>query len=382
MPFPRPTISNLPPAIHGARDYVELQQLGLHPDDVIDFSTNSNPFGPHPAVLQAVQESISRPTLARYPDRDCLALRAAIASADHVPAENILPGNGATELIHIIALTFVKPDTCHFILSPTFGEYVRAIRLMGGNVYEHYPQTHTPLLLDVADVVTIIQRLQPDSIWLCNPNNPTGQYWTPDELATLYDAADPARKMLWIIDEAYRHFVHPDKMHNDTEWPGGPNVIHLRSLTKDYSLAGLRLGYIVADPNLITPLQNSKPPWSVSTIAQIAGIAALQLDVIAWRKESLAQLHHHAGNLWHGLKSLGFVVSPTETTFALINVNSASEFRRRLLQTGLLVRDCTSFGLPGYIRIAAHTPESNDRLLDTIKESNVIRFGSEFFNHR
>jgi len=89
------------------------------------------------------------------------------------------------------------------------------------------------------------------------------------------------------------------------------------------------------------------------------------------QKESLTQLHHHADNLWHGLKSLGFAVSPTETTFALINVNIAAEFRRRLLQAGLLVRDCTSFGLPGYIRIAAHTPGSNDRLLDTIRQLNL-----------
>jgi histidinol-phosphate aminotransferase len=357
---------NLPPAIHGARDYAELQQLGLQPDDVIDFSTNSNPFGPHPSVLQAVQNAVSRPTVARYPDRDCLALRAAIATADHVPSENILPGNGATELIHLIALTFIKPETCHLVLSPTFGEYTRAIRLMGGNIYEHHPQTHTNLRLNVVDVASIVQRLKPESVWFCNPNNPTGQYWTSNEFASLYNTVDPEQKILWVIDEAYRNFVHSNKMQGHTKWPDHPNIIYLRSLTKDYSLAGLRLGYLVADANILTPLQTAKLPWSVSSIAQIAGIATLQPDAIAWSKESLSQLHQHAANLWRGLTSLGFDVSPTETTFALIRVDNATRFRHRLLQAGLLVRDCASFGLPDHIRIAAHTQKANARLVETI----------------
>jgi histidinol-phosphate/aromatic aminotransferase/cobyric acid decarboxylase-like protein len=152
----------------------------------------------------------------------------------------------------------------------------------------------------------------------------------------------------------------------------GPNVIRLRSLTKDYSLAGLRLGYLVADPALIHPLQAAKPPWSVSTIAQIAGISTLQPDVVTWRRKSLAQLHQHAADLWHGLTLLGFDVSPTETTFALISVNNAGKFRRQLLKAGLLVRDCASFGLPDHVRIAAHTPEANSRLLEVIKELKLI----------
>jgi len=369
MPRPRPTILHLSPAIHGARDYAELKQLGLKPGEVVDFSTNSNPFGPHSAVLQAVQAAISRSTLARYPDRDCLALREAISAADQVPIETILPGNGASELIHLIALTFVKPETRHLVLSPTFGEYAHAIRLMGGKAEEHYSQTK--LHLDAADVITTIQQIQPETVWLCNPNNPTGQYWTPDELAEIYSSGDPNQKILWIIDEAYRHFVRPDKADGAAGWPGGPNVIHLRSLTKDYSLAGLRLGYLVASPDLIVHLKTAKPPWSINTIAQIAGVSTLQPDVIAWRKESLIQLHTHAAELWHGLTSLGFAVFPSDTTFALITVDYAAEFRHRLLQAGLLVRDCTSFGLPDHIRIAAHTPESNQHLLDTIERLNL-----------
>jgi histidinol-phosphate aminotransferase len=365
MPLPRSTATTLLPTVHGARDYGELQRLGLDPDDVVDFSTNSNPYGPHPTVLQAVGDAISTPALRRYPDRDCLKLRAAIAEADNVPFDNILPGNGATELIQLVAMAFVRPDSQHLILAPTFGEYARAIHLMGGNIYEHRPQTILNLHLKTEDVITIILRLQPDTIWLCNPNNPTGQHWTTAELAHLR-AADPNNDALWIIDESYRHFVDSEQINNDENeesWAWAKNLIRLRSFTKDYDLAGLRLGYALAAPDLISILRAVQPPWSVNSLAQIAGIAALQEEVIAWRQQSLAQLHQHAADLWSGLTELGLAVLPTTTTFALVAVNNAATFRSHLLAQGLLVRDCTSFGLPEHVRIAAHRPAANERLL-------------------
>jgi histidinol-phosphate aminotransferase len=370
MPVPRSTVTTLQPTVHGARDYGELQRLGLNPDEVIDFSTNSNPYGPHPSVLKAVGEAVSTPSLHRYPDRDCLKLRAAIAEADKAPVDHILPGNGATELIQLVALAFVQPGSQHLILAPTFGEYARAIHLMRGNVYEHRPQTLVNLHLSTEDVISIILRLQPDTIWLCNPNNPTGQYWTAAELAHLR-AADPNNEALWIIDESYRYFVDPEQTsideHEETQtW--AKNLIRLRSFTKDYSLAGLRLGYALAPPILISALQAVQPPWSVNSLAQVAGVAALQEEVIAWRQQSLAQLHQHAADLWAGLTALDLNVLPTTTTFALVTVNNAATFRSRLLAQGLLVRDCTSFGLPEHIRIAAHRPTANERLLTAIEE--------------
>jgi histidinol-phosphate aminotransferase len=370
MPLPRSAVTTLLPTVHGARDYGELQRLGLNPDDVIDFSTNSNPYGPHPAVLQAVSEAMATPTLRRYPDRDCLKLRAAIAETDKVPVDHILPGNGATELIQSVALAFVRPGSQHLILAPTFGEYARAIHLMEGKVYEHRPQTILDLHLKTEDVITIILRLQPDTIWLCNPNNPTGQHWTIAELAHLR-AADPNNEALWIIDESYRHFVDPEQTshaENEETQTWAKNLIRLRSFTKDYCLAGLRLGYALATPALINTLQAVQPPWSVSSLAQIAGVAALQEEVIAWRQQSLAQLHQHAADLWAGLTALGLNVLPTTTTFALVAVNNAATFRSRLLAQSLLVRDCTSFGLPEHVRIAAHRLAANERLLAAIKE--------------
>jgi histidinol-phosphate aminotransferase len=360
-----PILSALPPVIHGAPDHSELARLGLNPAQVIDFSANSNPYGPHPSVLEAVAAAVNAETLARYPDRDCLALRAAIAAAEKVAEVTVLPGNGTLEMIQLIALAFVRPSSRHLILAPTFGEYARAIQLLGGQVHEYWsPAASGNLYFNPETVAATIRQLQPDSIWLCNPNNPTGQQWTAAELAHLR-AADSAQQALWVIDESYRHFAaNPTPLDG---WAEGKNIIILRSLTKDQALAGLRLGYAIAAPALIAALRAVQPTWSVNSLAQVAGVAALQAPVLAWRQDSLACLRHHAADLWAGLSNLDFEVLPTATTYSLVKVDNAAAFRHQLLIKGLQVRDCASFGLPQQIRIAARQPAENEQLLAAIK---------------
>lgn len=362
---PLPTLSDLPPAIHGARDYGELSSLGLSPDGVIDFSANSNPYGPHPSVLEAVAAAVNSDTLANYPDRDCLALRAAIAAAEKVSEDTLLPGNGTLELIQLIALAFVRPGSRHLVLAPTFGEYARAIQLLGGQVHEYrHPANNNSLRFDPEAVAATIRRLQPDGIWLCNPNNPTGQQWTAAELTHLR-AADPSQRALWVIDESYRYFAaQPTPLDG---WSEGENIIILRSLTKDQALAGLRLGYAMATPMLIATLRAVQATWSVNSLAQVAGVAALRAPVLAWRQRSLTSLRQHAADLWAGLSNLDFEVLPTATTYSLVKVDNAADFRRQLLIQGLQVRDCISFALPQHIRIAARRPAENEQLLAAIK---------------
>ncbi len=358
--------NSLPSAVyHGARDYKELAQLGLHPDDVIDFSTNSNPYGPHPAVLQAVQQAVTKPNLAHYPDRYNLALSQALATAEGVSPEHILPTNGASELIQLIGLMIPQRDRAlNLILAPTFGEYHRAIKLAGGQVVEYRPTKG--LTFSLEEVIVAIEQTQPTAIWLCNPNNPTGQCWSPGQLQQLM-ATSP--HTLWVIDESYRYFQSTKgKQQRPKNFTYPPdNAIIIRSLTKAHALAGLRLGYAIAHPTLIEALQAIQPPWSVNRLAQIAGIAAVQPTVLTWRNKSLACLHKHATELWAALIELGYPVLPTDTTYTLVNVGDVSTFRHQLLQKGLLVRNAASFGLPEYVRIAARLPEENEQLLRVIK---------------
>lgn len=358
-------LAALTPVVHGAHDYGELIRLGLPPAEVIDFSANSNPYGPHPAVLAAVRTALEPDTLAHYPDRDCLALRAAIAAADQTSSNRVLPGNGATELIHLLGLALVEPGSRHLIVAPTFGQYAHAIRLSGGEVIEVCP-TDAGFRFDVEAVAAAICRWQPSGIWLCNPNNPTGQQWSATELAHLR-AADSTRRAWWVIDGSYRYFTAaPTPL---AAWAEGDNLIILRSLTKDQALAGLRLGYVLAASEVIAALRAVQPTWSVNALAQIAGVAALQEPVLAWRQQTLNCLRRHAADLWTGLGELGYTVLPSSTTYTLVAVKDAAAFRQRLLWQGIQVRDCTSFGLPQYVRIAARRPEENERLLAAIKSA-------------
>lgn len=359
IPTPRPELAHLPPSIHGARDYRVLAKNQLAADDVFDFSSNANPYGTPPAVLDAVRAAVTLSTLKRYPDRDCLALRAAISRYTGTAVDALLPGNGTAELIQTIALTYVQSGSRHVILSPTFGEYARAVQLAGGQVVEIRPSS-PDFRFDPDTVARELQRLKPAGVWLCNPNNPTGEQWSAEALARVRQAAPQA---LWVVDEAYRHFTAVPVTAKDA-----PNTIILRSLTKDFSLAGLRLGYLIAHPAVIGTLKTVQPPWSVNSLAQVAGVAAFQPESLAWRQRTLRQLRQHAAQLWDDLRMLGMTVLSTETTFALVQVDNAAKTHRQLLARRILVRDATSFGLPHHIRIAALRPVENRRLVDALRD--------------
>ena len=350
---------------HGDINYGELAQLGLTPDDIIDFSANSNPFGPHPTVLEAIRAAVTVPKLRHYPDRDCLELRQAIALTEDIDPRFILPTNGANELIQLVALAFIKPGSRHLILSPTFGEYERAIRVMGGQVQPYFA-TGSYYRHDIAHVVSVIRQTQPATVWLCNPNNPTGQYLTPAELAELRASAQ--EETLWVIDESYQYFSGFEESlgrraiaHHHNE-----NIIVMRSLTKEHGLAGLRLGFAIATPERIEQLRVAQPAWSVNSLAQVAGVAALQPEVQAEQRRNIRQLLAYASTWWAELIATGLRVLPTSTSYTLIETGPAARTRQALLESRLLVRDCSSFGLPNHIRVAAQLPEQNRQLIEAL----------------
>ncbi len=363
LPKPRAALQNLPLSIHGARNYRQLNQLDIHPDAVIDFSTNSNPVPHPPQFLRAIKDTVTPALLSRYPDRDALALTAAIAATENVAPKNILAGNGTAELIQSIALAYVEKGSRHLIIAPTFGEYARAVQLMGGRTREIRP-TRADFRFSPAEIIAEIERFRPNGIWLCNPNNPTGQQWTRAELAQLFAAAPNA---LWVIDEAYRHFTAKSV----SAWDGASNKIILRSLTKDFALAGVRLGYALAPAEIIAALKKTQAPWSVNSLAQVAGVIAHQPENWQWMRAGLAKLRQHAQTLWDDLSALGFPPLPTDTTFGLVKVDDAAQTHRQLLTRGILVRDATSFGLPDHIRIAAQLPAQNEKLLAAMKAIEI-----------
>ena len=350
-PAPRRQLTQIPAAIHGALDPNELQRHQLAPEAVIDFSENSNPFGPSPAVTAA----LAAVDPARYPDRDCVALRQAIADQTGAALAEIVVGNGAAELLWLVAFAFLERGDRVVILGPTFGEYARMARLMGAEAVEWRTDASTAFAVDVDAVARQLAALQPKAVFLCNPNNPTGAVLDP---ATIAAWANCFPQMLFVVDEAYLAFV--PGLRSLYAWRL-PNVLIIRSMTKEYALAGLRLGYALGSPTLVAGLAQARVPWSVNGAAQAAGLAALADQ--AYLQQTLAALHGAKQAFVDGLQALGLCPAPSRTHYFLLDVGDGAHVRQSLLIHGLIVRDCASFGLPSYLRIATRRPQENQKLL-------------------
>jgi len=355
-PEPRREILDIGPAVHGTLDVEELQALGMSPDDVLDFSANVNPFGPSPEV----REVLGSVCLAHYPDRACHELRATLAESLGVSPERILPGNGASELIWLTALAFAQPGCRVLVLGPTYCEYARAVWIMGASVTTWQAREETGFVPEPDAIAGHLDSLRPQLVFLCNPNNPTGTL-LPPEMISSWARQNP--RTLFVVDEAYLPFAAGLDSVLDS---AGKNVLVLRSMTKDFGLAGLRVGYAVGAEEVIALLRRVQPPWSVNALAQAA--ATTSLRDLGHRQHTLRQLARARRELAAALTRLGLPPVPSATHFFLVRVGDAGDFRQRLLRHKMLVRDCSSFGLPDHVRIAARRPDENERLLAALRE--------------
>lgn len=342
---------------HGALDFEELEQQHLQPQEVLDFSTNTNPYGPSPRVSTA----LSQTPVDRYPDREALALRRKLAECLGISPKNILVGNGSAELLWLTALAYLDAHQAVLVIGPTFGEYGRASALMGAAVDEWRASSDVGFALDSDAIAHLLSRRAYRLVFLCNPNNPTGQTLAPDDLAS-WTRAFP--NTLFVVDEAYIAFA--DGLSSAISL-SRPNLLILRSMTKDYALSGLRLGYAVGHTAVIEALHKVRPPWNVNAMAQAAGIAALSDP--AHLSHTLVKLSTARRELMTALRQRNLKVMPTQVHFFLVEVGHAARLRASLLAKGILVRDCASFGLPAYVRIAARRPEENSRLLVALDET-------------
>lgn len=329
--------------------------MGLNPDDILDFSVSSNPFGPAPAVKRA----FARTRLDRYPDSSSGALRTALAEALGVSPESILIGSGSMEIIRLLTLAYVSAGDPVLIPEPTFGEYEIAARIMGARIIRSRATEESGFRLQAADILARIRENRPKIAFLCQPNNPTGQYWSKSEVESIL-RADP--DTLIALDEAYIAFA--ENPWNSLRLLSCRNLLIVRSLTKDHALAGLRIGFAVGDPGLIRTLRRVCPPWNVNVPAQQAALAAVRETVYVERcREQVLRARDY---LMDALRERGFPVLPTEAHFFLVKVGNGAVFRRNLLRRGMMVRDCTSFGLPDHIRIAPRTLPECRKLIEAI----------------
>jgi histidinol-phosphate aminotransferase len=356
LPEPRREVLKQMPAVHGGLDFEELRRLGLRAEEVLDFSTCTNPYGPSPLVRNA----IAQVAIGQYPDRQALAFREALAESLGVSTSAILVGNGSSELIWLTALAFLRERDKVLVLGPTYGEYARAAEIMGACVTMLHADEERNFILDEEEINRNLNRLQPGLVFLSNPNNPVGTIIPPDVIRKWANAYP---QTLFVVDEAYLAFA-PHIITAMT--PSCDNLLILRSMTKDYGLAGLRLGYAVGHEELIAKLARVQPPWSVNTLAQAAGGVALRDQNHLER--SLNLVRRAKTELVLALAELGLETVPSAVHYFLVRVGDGAGFRASLLSGGILVRDCASFGLSEFVRIGTGCPQHNARLVKAIRE--------------
>ena len=354
--------------VHGGLNLAELDALGLRPEEVVDFSASINPLGPPPRALEAARSV----NLAAYPDPECHRLRDAIGDALQVQPDCILPGNGSTELIHLLGRAFLAAGDRALIFAPTFGEYEAACRGQGvapdmfcqvEGATAQDANGDDVFRVDISAALDCISNLRPSITFLCNPNNPTGVYLGEEEIGSIALALQDIG--LLVLDEAYLPFV--EDRWDSTQLLSLGNVVLLRSMTKDYALTGLRLGYILAREEVIARVRSQQYSWSVNALAQAAGIAALaDREHIDRGREEVREGKKYLQDAAH---SLGVECPPAAANFLLLRVGDATGLRREMLvRHRVCVRDCTSFGLPEYIRVGVRTMDDNRRLAAALED--------------
>ncbi len=367
-----PTIAS---SVHGAVEPGELAALGLDPTQVTVFSASVNPYGPPPGILRAVRQAVTEHNLARYPDPECRELRQALARRHGLDPAWIELGNGSVELIWLLARALGSGRRA-VVLAPTFSEYANGLLAAGATLlpvslpgWRWTQAAHfVPQDDDLTPVQEALAQAAPELVFLCNPNNPTGRLLTSQEIQALHQAAPEA---LWVVDEAFMPFVA--QPWTAAGWLAQGKWAVLRSLTKDFGLSGLRLGYLLAPPSLIQAVRALRPPWTVNRLAQVAGLAAL--EELAWREAVLARLREDGQAFRAALEQAGFHPWPTDANFFLLPVDDPARVRQALLRQGLLVRDATSFGLPGFLRLSVRRPAENRRLVHALGRLALNRPG-------
>ncbi len=335
---------------HGGTNVRELQALGLTEADILDLSVNVVPF----EIPIAIRDVMAAWDPRAYPDPACVAARAALADRLAVPSSRIVLGNGATELMWT-TLDAVRPRTV-LVLEPTFSEFRAAAEAKGVSVRSaHDPGGQWPGVEE--------QLSEADIVYFTHPNNPTGRRGPFERVATW---AQRHPGTLFMADES---FLSLSRSHADVDHRLPDNVIRLRSLTKDFGLAGLRVGYAVTPVAVAERIDEVRPPWTVNGLAQAVVPAALAVE--STLSTVRRRLFSARDRLVDALDKAGFETIDSTTIYVMLRVGDASGMKARLLRRhAIRVRDCSNFGMPAWIRVAAREGDTVQRLVRALVEES------------
>ena len=347
--------------VHGG-DIYSLKELHGK-TEILDFSVNINPLGLPEGVRQAVSEALAG--CEKYPDPFCRELTAALADYEKTDGNYILCGNGASDIIFRLALA-LKPKKA-LLCAPTFADYEKALKTVGCQIEYFY--------LSEAEEFSVgpefFQRLNQeiDIVYLCNPNNPTGQLSSQDFLRQLLDRFKETNTIV-LVDECFMDFVdQPEEYTAQPFLETYDNLVILKAFTKTYAMAGIRLGYAISSNlSIIDKMRSCGQDWGVSVLAQAAGISALtQIDYLQETKRLIVQ---ERAFLIEELTKLGFKVYGSKANYIFFKINRLMDLHQRLLSQGIMIRSCSNYHNldSAFYRVAVKKRNENLRLLEALKE--------------
>lgn len=337
--------------IHGGIDAEALRARGIAPESVVDFSVNLNPYGPCASVIAAARAA----DLASYPDAEARAARGAWAAALGRSRAEVAVGHGAADLLWAVARALLSPSDRVVLAEPTFSELRYAAAAMGAQVQ----QAFTPAADFAIDLDTLARTARTARtarlVYLCSPNNPTGEHLAIARIRAFAEAVAPTYV---VLDQS---FVALSDHADDARAPLPENVIRVRSLTKEFGCPGLRIGVLTAPAPLVGRIEAVRPTWATSAPALAALVASA--DAAGFVAESWQCMRRDRDETRALLAAHGLAPHPSATCYQLVRApGTAAAFADALLRHGVLVRDCSSFGLPSHVRIAALPAPARARL--------------------
>lgn len=359
---------------HGGNIYRAAELSGLPEEKILDFSASINPLGISKTVSSVIKKSIAQ--LRNYPEPEAEKLRAGIARHLDINPEAVICGNGSTELIYLVARA-LRPERV-LIPAPTFSEYERACKIScKAQVTRYKLSNKNNFDINVDEFIKTMEKMSKPKIqnpkskivamaFLCNPNNPTGRLINKNAMLKIVAAAEKLNCYL-TVDEAFMDFIPEESIAGEVR--KNRKLIVLRSMTKFYALSGLRLGYGIFPLPLAKLLRQSKEPWTVNSLAEAAGIAAINDDT--YRLKTFGLIKREKRFMEKAFERLGIVYAPSETNYYLLRLNKAKSILKKLGTKGVILRDCSNFtGLDhSYIRVAVKSRRDNAVL---IKELSVL----------
>ncbi|TAK90263.1 MAG: histidinol-phosphate transaminase [Burkholderiaceae bacterium] len=330
------------------------REYGLQEHTIVKLASNENPLGMSPKAREAMLEAAS--DLGRYPDSNGFALKAALAEKFSVPADWVTLGNGSNDILELAARAFLAPGKQAIYAQHSFAVYPLATQGAGaqGIVVPARNFGH--------DLPAMLQAVTPNTnlVFIANPNNPTGTFAPAEEVERFLMQLPP--RVVVVLDEAYNEYLAPELRFDSTEWVRRfPNLIVSRTFSKAYGLAGLRVGYALAQPEVTDLMNRVRQPFNVNTLAQAAALAAL--DDVEFLRQTYTLNRDGMAAMVHAFEQLGLEYVPSFGNFVLVKVgatdDAGAKVYRALLKRGVIVRPVANYGLPQWLRISIGLPEEN-----------------------